>query len=107
MPGLAEVSRNGMSSWAYCACGVAMVAVHQVALRSISRPNLNTPCRHRYASTCKPNQPSQRIGFPTARPIAGIQRREVKQGHTVHHETSQMVRRQTVAQHTSDAIAWL
>src|SRR5438128_2595028 len=38
------------------------------------------------------------VGFPTTRPIAGIQRREVKQGHTVHHETGQMVRRQTVPQ---------
>src|SRR6266478_9042321 len=38
------------------------------------------------------------VGFPTARPIAGIQSREVKQGHTVHHETGQMVRWQTVTQ---------
>src|SRR5437879_6757106 len=38
------------------------------------------------------------VRFPTARPIAGIESREVKQGHTVHHETGQMVRRQTVTQ---------
>ncbi len=38
------------------------------------------------------------VGFPTAWPIAGIQSRKVKQGHTIHHETDQMVRRQTVTQ---------
>ena len=38
------------------------------------------------------------VGFPTARPIVGIQRREVKQGHAVYHEAGQMVGRQTVAQ---------
>src|SRR6266516_2810670 len=38
------------------------------------------------------------VGFPTARPIVGIQRREVKLDHAVYHEARQMVRRQTVAQ---------
>jgi hypothetical protein len=38
------------------------------------------------------------VGFPTARPIAGIESREVKQVHTVHYETGQMLRRQTVNQ---------
>jgi hypothetical protein len=38
------------------------------------------------------------VGFPTARPIVGIQGREVKQSHAVYHEAGQMVGRQTVAQ---------
>src|SRR5258708_6740964 len=38
------------------------------------------------------------VGFSTARPIVGIQRREIKLGHTVYHEAGQMLRWQTVAQ---------
>src|SRR5947209_3411157 len=38
------------------------------------------------------------VGFSTACPIVGIQRREVKLGHTVYHEAGQMVGGQTVAQ---------
>ena len=38
------------------------------------------------------------VGFPTARPVVGIQGREVKQGHAIHYEAGQMVGGQTVAQ---------
>jgi hypothetical protein len=38
------------------------------------------------------------IRFPTAQPIMGLQSREVKLGHTIHHKASQMVGRQAIAQ---------
>ncbi len=38
------------------------------------------------------------VGFPTARPIVGIERREVKLGHAIYQEAGQMVGGQTVAQ---------
>ena len=38
------------------------------------------------------------IRLSSTRPIVGIQRPEVQLGHAVHHEASQMVRRQTVTQ---------
>ena len=38
------------------------------------------------------------VRFPTAGPIVGIQRREVKLSHAVHYEARQMVGGQTVAQ---------
>ena len=37
-------------------------------------------------------------GFPAARPVIGIQSREVKQRHAVYHEAGQMLGGQTVAQ---------
>jgi hypothetical protein len=38
------------------------------------------------------------VRFPTACPILGVQRREVKLGYAVYHKAGQMVRGQTVAQ---------
>jgi len=38
------------------------------------------------------------IRFPTAQPIMGVQGREVKLGHTIHHKARQMVGRQAIAQ---------
>jgi hypothetical protein len=38
------------------------------------------------------------VGFPTARPIPGIQRRKVKPGYAVYYEAGQMAGGQTVAQ---------
>jgi len=38
------------------------------------------------------------VGFPTACPILGIQRREVQLSHTVYHKASEMVRGQAVTQ---------
>jgi len=43
-------------------------------------------------------EPFGRIGLTATRSVAGVERREVKQGHAIHHEAGQMVRRQAVAQ---------
>ncbi len=43
-------------------------------------------------------EPFGRIGLAAPRPIMGIERREIKQGHAIHHETGQMVGWQAVAQ---------
>jgi hypothetical protein len=58
--------------------------------------------RTKYASRIAIQQQAQQhfggVGFPTARPIMGIQSREVKQSYAIHDEAGQMVGRQTVAQ---------
>jgi len=43
-------------------------------------------------------QPLGRVGLAATGPVARVERREVEQRHAVHHETSQMLRRQAVAQ---------
>src|SRR5437879_629027 len=63
--------------------------------RSILR-ELNTPSGIPIEQQAQ--QHSRSIGFPTARPILGIQCREVKLGHTVYHKAGQVVWGQTVTQ---------